>query len=70
MHDRFTGRNEEELYRGLCLSDEESDWVKHYLRVADQVLFGRHPAPRVVVVEEKWEAPSRPPSLAPKKPAA
>lgn len=53
-------RHNQELYSGLHLSDEESDWVRHYLRVADRVLFGRRPTPRVVVVDEEWETPRRP----------
>lgn len=69
LQDRFS-RNDEQLYHGLHLSDAESDWVKHYLRVADQVLFGRQLPPRVVVVEDVWQTPSHPPSLAPKKKTA
>ena len=70
MQDRFSRREDEDLYRGLHLDNDESDWVKHYLRVADQVLFGRQSPPRVVVVDEEWQAPSRPPSLTPKKKSA
>ena len=54
MKDRFDQRQDQALYRGLHLSQEESDWVKHYLRVADHALFGQRPAPRVVVVDEDW----------------
>ncbi len=60
---------EEELYRGLRLGGEEGDWVRHYLRVADHALFGRRPVPRVVVVDEEWEAPRVKTSIS-KKPAA
>jgi hypothetical protein len=58
--------SDQDLYRGLNLSDDEGDWVRHYLRVADQVLFGRRPAPRVVVVEDEWQMKPRSASLAPK----
>ncbi len=57
--DRFSQRDDEDLYRGLYLSGEESDWVKHYLRVADRVLFGPRAKPRVVVVDEEWHVPQR-----------
>jgi len=61
---------QDELYRGLRLKGEEGDWVRHYLRVADQALFGRRPVPRVVVVEEEWEAPPNKKISLAKKPAA
>ena len=73
MYDPLRDRKDDkDLYRGLRLSDEEGDWVKHYLRVADQVLFGRRPAPRVMVIDkEEWDAPRRRSSLiVKKKPAA
>lgn len=72
MYDPLRDGKEKDQYRGLHLSDEESDWVKHYLRVADQVLFGRRPAPRMVVIDEQeWDAPRRRTSLiVKKKPAA
>ena len=70
MLDLLRDRDDEDLYRGLRLSDEESEWVKHYLRVADQVLFGRRPAPRVVVIDDEWRTKPRRARLVPKEPAA
>ena len=67
MKDRFDQRGDQELYRGLHLTQEESDWVKHYLRVADHALFGERPAPRVVVVDEDWPLPRRRVVIAQKK---
>ena len=67
MKDRFDQRQEQGLYRGLHLSREESDWVNHYLRVADHVLFGERPAPRVVVVDDDWPQLPRRVVIAPKK---
>lgn len=69
MQDRLTNQDDDR-YRGLHLSDEERDWVKHYLRVADQVLFERRPAPRVVVVEDEWGGPPQRPRITPKDKAA
>ncbi len=67
MKDRFDQREDPELYRGLHLSNEESEWVRHYLRVADHALFGKRPAPRVVVVDDEWPLPTRRVAIAPKK---
>ncbi len=70
MRDRLTKQEDEELYRGLKLAAEEDHWVRHYLRLADHVLFERRPAPRVVVVEDEWRRRPRQPRIAPKPRAA
>jgi hypothetical protein len=70
VRDRVRDRNDEDLYGGLRLSDEESDWVRHYLRVADHVLFGRRPASRAFVVEDDWRTTPRPATLGRKDRAA
>ncbi len=70
MHNRLNRQNDEELYRGLNLTDDESAWVRHYLRVADQVLFGRRHKPRVVVVDDDWPTEPTRPRITPKDQAA
>lgn len=69
MKDSFGRRADEELYRGLDLNQEESEWVKHYLRVADRALFGERPAPRVLVVGDEWQLSTQRVSIARKKAA-
>ena len=68
VQDRFARSDEETRYRELYLAHEESDWVKHYLRIADHALFGKRTPPRAVVVDDKWSAP-RDEKISLKKPA-
>ena len=60
VQDHLRQTEDEELYAGLHLPKDESDWVKHYLRLADHVLFERRPTPRVVVIDEEWSAEPTP----------